>query len=314
MTSGCVKTCPDGKSPNANRVCPSCAGTNNLLNTMTNKCVAKCPALCKAVASDSTGDDITCDKNNIQYGSAVKMVCPTCKKLSASMPAGQQRNFLNAASGFCVSSCRETATALLVCALCVELYPSRPLWDKGKTPHICRACQDADGGTFWDSKCVESCPLARPASKPDRVCTTCTALNGGASPKKYWDGSDCVSACPGYTAIPIPGSDIWACLPADACGLYQRAEGSPGGLRCACKEGLAYKRELKECAPKQGNWRGLERVCEEEGRATSLHHEKCIPACPGLQEAVKGHCVCVPNAALFEEGCAERGVGDCPRT
>ena len=231
--------------------------------------------------------------------------------MTAGMPAGQQRNFLNAASGFCVSSCRETATALLVCALCVELYPSRPVWEK--VPKTCRACRDADGGTFWDGRCVKSCPLSRPAYKPDRVCTTCVALNGEASPKKYWTGSSCVAACPGNTAIPIPGSDIWACLPADACGLYQRAEGSPGGLRCACKGDLTYSITLKECAP-EGDWRGSEKVCEEEGRATSLHHERCIPACPGLQRAERGHCVCVPNAALFDDGCAERGVGACPRT
>ena len=87
-------------------------------------------------------------KAKVTKKNAIKMVCKTCKQLTAGMPAGQQKNFLNAASGFCVSSCRETATALLVCALCVELYPSRPLWDKGKTPPTCRACRDADGGTF----------------------------------------------------------------------------------------------------------------------------------------------------------------------
>lgn len=81
-----------------------------------------------------------------------------------------------------------------VCKSCAEANPAFPIW--APEMRVCRPCTDADGGPFWDpatQRCYSVCPDTAPKATAERTCRKCDELQDKGH---FWDGTDCVSACP----------------------------------------------------------------------------------------------------------------------
>ena len=111
------------------------------------------------------------------------------------------------------------------CVSCADANPARPVWDEGS--NSCRACEDTDGGAFWDGqRCVVACAEV---ANIKNVCLTCAQL---APDRPVWLGGRCVSCAEKSAETPL--YENGACV---ACPLGEEWDAYSGACAEICAAG-----------------------------------------------------------------------------